>query len=341
MSSYADRVACFVNSTYVGFALAISNDTGILQVLLDAQKPLTSQEIADQRGLKERYVRELLGSLATAEVIHVSTNEAGSLVYQLEEDEKKVFRTHITSHISVSVELMKVYDDVKSCMSKTGPYGFRIPTAFHDALEGYNSYRFNAYVEGIMKSADGLKAQLESGIDVIEVGCGTTPMLAKLAQMFPESSFTASDNLKSLVDQQKAKMSHLPNVECAIIDLCSPDNLPDKQYDWVYCVNVIHNVPNPPEALRTIRKLVKPGGIFTMIGFVSSGSHIGDRGKLALSSVYTVSAFICIPESFQQPDSHPMGTLWGTQTAVDLLTDAGFGVTTVVLDYPVTLFVCK
>ncbi|BFZ07746.1 hypothetical protein BsWGS_10785 [Bradybaena similaris] len=123
MSSYADRVACFVNSTYVGFALAISNDTGILQVLLDAQKPLTSQEIADQRDLKERYVRELLGSLATAEVIHASTNEAGSLVYQLEEDEKKVLQTYLTSFISIFVALMKVYDDVKSCMSKSGPYG--------------------------------------------------------------------------------------------------------------------------------------------------------------------------------------------------------------------------
>ncbi|BFZ07747.1 hypothetical protein BsWGS_10786 [Bradybaena similaris] len=166
-------------------------------------------------------------------------------------------------------------------------------------------------------------------------------MLAKLAQMFQKSSFTATDNLESLLDHQKVNLSHLPNVECGIIDLCCPRNLPNKQYDWVYCVNVIHNVPNPPEALRTIRKLMKPGGVFTMIGFISSGSHIGARGNLRLSRLYTLSAFMCIPESFQQEDSHATGILWGKQTAEDLLTAAGFRVKTVVLDYPVTLFVCK
>ncbi|BFZ07741.1 hypothetical protein BsWGS_10780 [Bradybaena similaris] len=341
MSSYMDKLNGFVNSTYVGFSLTLSKDVGILQALMEAQRPLTSQEIAEQRGLKERYVRELLGSLATAEVIQASTNEAGSLVYHLEEDEKKVFKTHLLTRISFPMAMIRVYEDVKSCISNTGPHGFRMPAKFHDVIEEYGPIHFEVYVNTIMKSVDGLKPQLESGIDVMEVGCGRGRMLAKIAQMFPKSSFTASDNLDSLLDHQKANLGHLPNVECGIIDLCSPSNLPSKQYDWVYCVNVIHDVPEPQEALRSIRKMTKPGGVFTMIDFASSGSPIAERGNLLMACMYTVSTFMSLPESYQREDSHAMGPCWGKQTALNLLSAAGFEVNTVALEYPITLFVCK
>ncbi|BFZ07852.1 hypothetical protein BsWGS_10891 [Bradybaena similaris] len=88
MTSCADKLESVVLSTYVGFALSLCKDVGIPDVLLESQKPLTSTEIADKRDLKERYVRELLGSLAAAEVIHVSTSDPGSLVYYLDDTVK-------------------------------------------------------------------------------------------------------------------------------------------------------------------------------------------------------------------------------------------------------------
>lgn len=55
MASCADKLGNVVLSTYVGFALSLCKDVGILEVLMESQKPLTSQEIADKRDLKERY----------------------------------------------------------------------------------------------------------------------------------------------------------------------------------------------------------------------------------------------------------------------------------------------
>ncbi|CAG5131724.1 unnamed protein product [Candidula unifasciata] len=341
MSSFAQKLGQLVDSTCVGFALTLCKDVGILQVLLDAQQPLTSHQIADERSLKERYVRELLDSLAAAEIIRVSTSESGSLIYYLEEDEKKAFKTHIKTRMSFPIAMVKVYDHLKSCLSITGPYGYRMSAEFHDVVEEYGPIQFEVYLAAFMKSVDGLKAQLESGIDVTEVGCGRGRMLAKIAQMFPRSSFTASDNVESLLNYQKANLGHIPNVEYDMLDLCCPSGPPSKQYDWVYCVNVIHDVPDPLEALKTVRKLTKPGGVFTMIDFATSGSPIGDKGNMLVACMYAVGTFMSVPESFQREDSQAMGCCWGKQRAVDLATAAGFTVDVVYLEYPVALFVCK
>ncbi|CAG5131722.1 unnamed protein product [Candidula unifasciata] len=341
MSSFTDKLARFVESTCVGLALTLSKDVGILQVLLDARTPLTSHQIADQRGMKERYVRELVDCLATAEVIHASTSDSGCLLYYIDEEEKKAFKTPAMARMSFSVGMMKVYDYLKSCFSKTGPSGFRISTEFYDAIDEYGDCQFDSYVDSLMRCVDGLKAQLESGIDVLEVGCGRGRMLAKLARMFPESSFTASDKVQSLQDWQKTNLSYIPNVKYDMLDLSCPSDLPSKQYDLVYCVNVIHDVPDPLEALKTVRKLTKPGGVFTMIDFATSGSPIGDKGNMLVAFLYSVGTFMSVPESFQREDSQAMGCCWGKQRAVDLATAAGFTVDVVYLEYPVALFICK
>ncbi|CAG5114706.1 unnamed protein product, partial [Candidula unifasciata] len=51
--SFAVRLGSIVSSTYVGFALSLCKDVGILEVLLESKIPLTSQAIADKKDLKE------------------------------------------------------------------------------------------------------------------------------------------------------------------------------------------------------------------------------------------------------------------------------------------------
>lgn len=182
----------------------------------------------------------------------------------------------------------------------------------------------------------------ESGIEVLEVGCGRGRLLAKFAQMFPKSTFTASDNVDFLLDQLKATLGHIPNLKFAMIDLVFPCSFARKQYDWVLCVNALHDVPDPPEALKNIRTVMKaPSGTFTMIDIATSGSPIGDKGNMIVAGMYAISSFFCVPESNLAEGSHAMGMCYGKQRAVDFLTGAGFEAEIVDLEYPTTLYVCK
>ncbi|CAG5135177.1 unnamed protein product [Candidula unifasciata] len=182
----------------------------------------------------------------------------------------------------------------------------------HDFLESATNYLLDDYVDSILKNTSGLKEKMENGIEALEVGCGRGRLLAKFALMFPKSTFTASDNVDFLIYQLKANLGHIPNVKYATIDVCYPTSLLKERYDWVYCANVLHDVPNPPEALKNIRKLMKPAcGTFTMIDVATSGSPVEDKGNIIVACLYAVSSFMCIPESYITEDSFAMGTCYG------------------------------
>lgn len=54
MTEFAQKIGDICTTTAIGFALSICKDIGLLEVLVEADQPLTSQEIADKKKLKER-----------------------------------------------------------------------------------------------------------------------------------------------------------------------------------------------------------------------------------------------------------------------------------------------
>ncbi|KAK0059827.1 hypothetical protein Bpfe_010686 [Biomphalaria pfeifferi] len=343
MASVTERLTNVLNSACVAFGVSMAKDTGILQALLDSERPLTSQEIADNKSLKERYVREILSSLGTAELLHMITNEKGQLFFYLEEDEKKALKSPLYGFISFPLVFSPIYEQVKSCFMLDGPYGTRYTDTVHNIIDEMNVSRVDIYSSLFLEHTDDLKEKLESGIQVIEFGSGRGRLIAKLATMFPNSTFTTSENVEKLLDLQRERWGHIPNISYKLYDLCAlPENITE-QYNWAFCVDVIHDLPKPLEALKGICSLLKAGtGVFTFIDVASSGSPIEDKGNMSVACFYSAGSFLCIPESYQHPDSMALGPCWGRQTAINLATAAGFQD---VKDYPADklqrVFVCK
>lgn len=167
-------------------------------------------------------------------------------------------------------------------------------------------------------------------------------MISRLAQMFPKSSFTATEVSPFLMEELKAALGHIPNIKFEMKDLCAPSDTPKKQYDLAFCTYVIHDLPSPLQGLKRIYNLVKkPDGIFLMFDISTSGSPVDDKGKLRVGSIYAVSTFMCLPESYQREDNEALGAGWGKQTAINLATKAGFTVQAVDLPEFHGLFICR
>ncbi|CAL1539926.1 unnamed protein product [Lymnaea stagnalis] len=333
MASFPERLSFLLNGSCVAFALSLAKDTGILQALIDAKEGLTSEQIAREKNLKERYVREILASLGTAEFLHIATNEAGTLSYFLEDDEKKALSSALTAFISFPKVFGHIYDQVRACVPADGPFGVRYSERVHDVIDEFTKYLVDGFTDSILKHTDGLQRRLETGIDVIEFGSGRGRLLSKFATMFPNSTFTVSEILPELLDTIRARWSHIPNIKYELVDLCSLPDVVTKQYDWLFCCDVIHDLPNPFKAVEGIQKLVKaPDGVFTFIDMATSGSPVVDRGSIEVAAYYAAGTFLCIPESFQRPDSLALGPCWGQQKAVEIATLAGFKVKDVKLE---------
>ena len=163
-----------------------------------------------------------------------------------------------------------------------------------------------------------------------------------LATKFPKSRFVASEVCPKLVDSNRARWAHVPNLSFSVDDLCALPDTPDRQYDWVFCNDVIHDLPDPPAAFRGIRRFLrKPDGVFSFVDVAMSGSPLKDKGNMRVSFYYACGTFLCVPESYQRSDSMALGPCWGRDTALNMATQAGFDARAVMLDAAHGLFICR
>ncbi|XP_012935896.2 uncharacterized protein LOC101854561, partial [Aplysia californica] len=190
---YSARITDVVNSSSVAFMMSLAKDTGILTALKDALQPLTSQEIADLKGLKERYVREILGCLACAKLVRLETSDTGETSYFLTDEEKKGLEHEVNwPFLSIPRLFASKYNSLKGLCDAKGPYGFYYSEEAHEVLEEISIRLTEPNINTMLTNIAGLKERLETGIDVIEFGCGSGQLLASLATSYPKSRFTAS-----------------------------------------------------------------------------------------------------------------------------------------------------
>jgi 2-polyprenyl-3-methyl-5-hydroxy-6-metoxy-1,4-benzoquinol methylase len=118
-------------------------------------------------------------------------------------------------------------------------------------------------VYGAGSEASFHRAGLGSGMHVLEVGCGSGNMACWVAEQIGSAgTVVAIDNSAEQIElaQTQARSRGLTNVEFSVADAYSP-RLPENSFDFAYCRLVLMHLTNPLDALRTMRSLVKPGGI--------------------------------------------------------------------------------
>lgn len=92
---------------------------------------------------------------------------------------------------------------------------------------------------------------------LVDIGCGTGPMITLLAEEFPESHYTGIDLTPAMIEV--AKQKHLPNAEFVVGDA---ENLPFEpdSFDVAICSESFHHYPNPQAFFDSVYRVLKPGG---------------------------------------------------------------------------------
>jgi SAM-dependent methyltransferase len=99
-----------------------------------------------------------------------------------------------------------------------------------------------------------------SGGAVLDVGCGTGEILARLAAKYPEASFTGVDLEESHLARAAARCAEFgdrirfePGDAMAL-------HFPDASFDVVLCRHVLQAVPDAARVIAEIKRVVRPGG---------------------------------------------------------------------------------
>jgi SAM-dependent methyltransferase len=103
-------------------------------------------------------------------------------------------------------------------------------------------------------------AAVAPGDRVLDVGCGRGAVLFPAATATgPGGHVTAIDLAPRMVELTRAAAAALPQVVVELGDAQSPD-FPESSFDVITAGMVLFFLPDPPAALDTYRRLLRPGG---------------------------------------------------------------------------------
>ena len=322
----ADRLVEMTNGAAIALMTSVGHRTGLFDVMARLNKPVTSIQLAQAAELNERYVREWLGCMTAAQI--VETDPATHTYHLPPEHAAVLTRAASPNNIAGTMQWLAVLGGVEDKVVDAFKHGKGVPYAafnrFHDVMaEESDQTTVAALLNDILPLAGELTQRLESGIDVLEIGCGRAHALELLARTFPNSRFTGLELSPEPIGDmsQRAQRDGITNLDFVFQDAATLDA--DQQFDLVLAFDAIHDQRDPAAVLAAIHRALRPGGTFLMQDIKAHTCHHDNIGHPMGAFAYAISTFHCMSVSLAQ-GGVGLGAAWGKEKALEMLGEAGF-----------------
>ncbi|MCE3275546.1 MAG: putative transcriptional regulatory protein, partial [Propionibacteriaceae bacterium] len=214
--------------------------------------PATSAELAERGGLQERYVREWLAAMATADIFEY---DARNRRFWLPVEHAAVLAGDSYDNLAPLAYLISVItrqgDAVAKCFIEGGgvPWDAFTPE-IHDVMDvlWQPMYR-DILVQKILPLAPGLVEKLERGTRVADVACGAGNGTLALARRFPESTFVGFDLDADAIAVARSRAEGLSNVSFEVAGAAALTS--DQPFGAAFVFNAVHDQARPLEVLRS------------------------------------------------------------------------------------------
>ncbi len=286
--------------------------------------PLTSSDLAQRTGTRERYIREWLAAQAAS----------GFVMYDAADEA-----------FSLSPEQAAVFADDDSPVNMTGGF-YSLAAVFADEpklTEAFKSgdgvgwgehcnclfcgterffrpgYKANL-VSQWLPALDGVVERLKAGARVADIGCGHGASTILMAEAFPKSRFSGFDFHAPSIDTARAHACGAANIDFAV---AKAQNFGGEAYDLVTIFDALHDMGDPAGAAAHIRSRLAPDGTL-MIVEPLAGDGLQDNLHPVGRVYYAFSTAICVPASLKQEVGAALGAQAGEQRLRETLASGGF-----------------
>jgi len=346
------RFARHMLGTLTGAAVApligLGHRLGLFEAL--ANEPASSVELAARTGLRERYVREWLGAMATGGVLDVGAD--GRFVLPAEHAPLLTGdgAANVAPSASMLQAMVAALPDLERCFVDGGGVGF---DRFAEHLSAVGAVPGDTWrrvydeqlVDGFLGAVAGLSERLAAGVDVLDLGCGTGHAVNVAAAAFPRSRFVGIDQQPAVIATAEAERAEraergLANARFVVGDAAQLP--PHPAYDVITAFDAVHDQRDPLRVLRNVYEALAPGGMFVMVDAKFSTHVERNVGSPHAALCYAISLMFCTTTSLAE-DGAALGAMWGIEQACELLAEAGF-THVEVLDSPRPqncIFVCR
>lgn len=327
VEEFAGKVLQVIADASSALSLSIGHRTGLFDGLAGLP-PSTSRQVAAATGLQERYVREWLAAMLVGGIVE---HDPATDTWCLPPEHGAVLTRRAgkdnLAKLAQMIGLMaSVEQQVVTCFRNGGGVPYGAYTEFHALMaEDSKDVAEALLVDEVVPLVDGLSDRLSRGISVADIGCGSGHHLNVLASTYPASSFVGFDiSVEAVTSARSAADSRgLTNVCFEVRD--ATDLSATGPFDLVTAFDAIHDQAHPASVLAGIATSLALDGVFLMCDIRASSNPDENVGMPGAGFLYGVSLMHCMTVSLSQEGGAGLGAVWGEQTAVQMLHEAGFG----------------
>jgi SAM-dependent methyltransferase len=314
----------------VGAAMAIGlvmlGDKFGLYKALAAHGPMTSDQLASQTKTAPRYVREWAAAQAAGGYIdfdpateRFSISPEHALILA-DENGPAFFPAMFEIAAAAARDLPK--------LEKAFRTGEGVGWHEHDACLFRGTERFFRpgyamhLVSEWIPALEGVKAKLERGAQVADVGCGHGASTILLAKAFPKSHFSGFDYHEPSLVRAREVAKEAGVDQRVTFQRASAKDFTGT-YDLVAFFDCLHDMGDPVGAAAHVKSTLKPDGTWMIVEPFASdkmAENFGPFGRIA----YSASTQICVPASLSQEVGLGLGTQAGESKLRDVISRGGF-----------------
>lgn len=343
-----EEFAGFLFGTFTSASVTLMIDVGHRTGLFEAaaRGPATSAQLAERAGLQERYVREWLAAMTTAEVFEYDPASGG---YTLPAEHAACLAGPGSTNLAPTSLIIALLGNNLDAIVEAFRHGGGVPyelfrPRFTDVMDQLSRGLLDGQlIDGILPLTGDLPGRLESGIRVADIGCGTGHAVNLLAQAYPNSEFVGYDFAVDAIERARAEAGSmgLSNARFEVQDVAELPS--DPPLDAVFAFDAIHDQADPAGVLRSVHRALSADGVFVVFDIKASSRLENNVGNPLAPFLYSISTLHCMTVSLAQ-DGAGLGTCWGEELARQMLADAGFEVLSVsdVPDDPMdVVYLCR
>ncbi len=289
--AFSKKMLGILNDASVAQMIVIGHQVGLFDTLAGLA-PSTSEQIAEASSLNERYVREWLGAMVTGRIVDY---DPADKTYRLPpEHAAAITRAAGPRNLAMMMQMIPMVARVQQGIIDSFRAGGGVPYSaygdFHKLMaEMSGAVHDISLVDITLPLVSQLVDRLRTGIDVLDVGCGSGHAVNLMARAFPHSRFTGYDFSQEGIAAGRAEAQEwgLTNTEFAVRDATELGDV--SLYDFITAFDSIHDQAQPRAVLRGIAEALRPDGTFLMVD-VNSSSHLEENLDHVLGPMmYTVS----------------------------------------------------
>jgi ubiquinone/menaquinone biosynthesis C-methylase UbiE len=322
---FAERMIGILNSGALALMSSIGHRTRLFDVM-SGLPPATSDQIAKTASLNERYVREWLGAMVTGGIVEYNADHG---TYRLPPEHAAfLIRAATPDNIAAFAQyiplLGTVEDRIVECFKNGGGVPYTAFGRFQEIMaEDSGQTVVAALMDSIIHLVPGLVEGLESGIEVLDVGCGSGRAINLMAKSFPKSRFSGYDFSEEAIatGRAAAEQQGLTNVRFEVKDVTNLDA--SEQYKLITAFDAIHDQAHPAKVLKEIANALHPEGTFLMQDIAASSYVHKNIDHPVGPLLYTLSCMHCMTVSLAL-NGAGLGAMWGEEKAREMLQEAGF-----------------